>query len=147
LTVARALLPSLDLAGWLVTGDAQYCQRDLSETVTDAGGEYLWAVKEHQPTLLEAITTLFAVPPPGERSRRVVRRGRHGDREEVRTLLASVALNDYLDWPALGQVCRVERQVTRTGVTRHEVAFAVTSLARRGRTGTAAPSLAGTRAD
>ena len=35
--------------------------------------------------------------------------GRHGDRWERRRLWASTALNDYLDWPGLAQVCCVER--------------------------------------
>jgi predicted transposase YbfD/YdcC len=126
--VARALLTELSLGGWVVTGDAQYCQRDVSETVVAAGGAYLWSVKENQPTLLEAITTLFALPPPGEAFAQVVSRSRHGDRQEVRRLLCSTALTGYLDWPHLGQVCRIERAVTRKGQTRQEVGYAITSL-------------------
>jgi len=125
------LLGDLELAGWTVTGDAQYCQRDLSAAVVAAGGEYLWTVKENQPTVLEAIATLFARPPPGERIAEAVSRGRHGDRAEVRRLRCSAALVGYLDWPHLGQVCRIERAVTHKGRTRHEVGYAVTSLTPR----------------
>ena len=131
MTVARALLAGLDLAGWVVTGDAQYCQRDLSAAVVDAGGDYFWLVKENQPTALEAIATLFAAPPPGERIAETVSRTRHGDRREVRRLRCSTALGGYLDWPHLGQVCRIERAVTRQGRTRREVGYAVTSLTPR----------------
>lgn len=127
--MARALLAELDVGGWTVTGDAQYCQRDLSETITAAGGDYFWIVKENQPTLLEAITTLFRLPPAGESIAAVSRRNRHGDRHEIRRLGCSAALVGYLDWPALGQVCRIERQVTHKGRTRTEVGYAVTSLA------------------
>jgi predicted transposase YbfD/YdcC len=126
--VARALLAELDLAGWVLTGDAQYCQRDVSAAVVAAGGEYLWSVKANQPSLLEAITTLFTLPPPGERFAEVTSRTRHGDRQEVRRLQCSAALSAYLDWPALGQVCRIERTVRCKGRTRHEVGYAVTSL-------------------
>ena len=128
MTVARALLAELDVAGWTVTGDAQYCQRDLSEHIAAAGGAYLWTVKENQPTLLEAITTLFAWPPPGEAVAEATSRTRHGDRHEVRRLRCSAALAGYLDWPHLGQVCRVERWVRQKGRTRHEIGYAVTSL-------------------
>lgn len=127
MTVARALLATLALRGWTVTGDAQYCQRDLSEAVVAAGGDYLWAVKENQPSVREAIATLFALPPPGATFGRVVRHTRHGDRHEVRTLVCSDALVGYLDWPHIGQVCQLERVVTRRGQTSRELAWAITS--------------------
>ena len=113
----------------VVTGDAQFCQRDLSRRVVAGGGAYFWAVKDNQPDLLEAIVTLFASPPPGERFGRVVSRTRHGGRRESRLLLASTALTEYLDWPHLGQVCATIRQVTVNGQTCTETSYAVTSLA------------------
>jgi predicted transposase YbfD/YdcC len=131
LTVARALLAELDVAGWTVTGDALSCQRDLSAVVVAAGADYLWEVKENQPSLLDAITTLFALPPPGERFACVVRHTRHGNRQEVRRLLASPALTPYLDWPGVRQVCRVERTVTCRGQITSETAYAITSAAPR----------------
>lgn len=121
------MLADLALTGWVVTGDALYCQRDLSEALVRTGSGYLWAVKENQPTLLDAITTLFALPPPGEPLRQAVSHTRHGDRQEVRVLRCSAALTGYLDWPGLGQVCRIERQVTHHGETRRETAYAITS--------------------
>jgi hypothetical protein len=57
---ALRLLQDLVLKGRLVTGDAMFCQRDLSQQVIDAGGHYLWFVKENQPTLLRDIQTAFA---------------------------------------------------------------------------------------
>jgi len=63
--VARALLPTLDPRGRVVTGAAQFCQRDLSRAVGERGGAYLWVVKDNQPDLRDAITTLFALPHPG----------------------------------------------------------------------------------
>ena len=51
-------------------------------------------------------------------------------RSEQRRLCASTELVGYSDWPGLGQVLCMERRVTdrRTGVTREERAYAVTSL-------------------
>jgi predicted transposase YbfD/YdcC len=131
LTVARSLLADLAVTGWTVTGDALYCQRDLSAALVAAGGGYLWEVKENQPRLLEAITTLFALPPAGERFATTVSRTHHGDRQEERTLRCSAALTGYLDWPGLGQVCRVDRAVTRRGRTTTETAYALTSATPR----------------
>jgi len=112
----------------VVTGDAQFCQVGLSRQVVQQGGYYLWAVKENQPTLREEIATLFADPPPGERFGEAVRFGRHGDRHERRALRASAALNGYVRWPHVGQVCALERTITRRGHTTRETAYAITSL-------------------
>lgn len=57
---ALRLLEGLVLGGRLITGDALFCQRDLSRQVLDAGGHYLWVVKENQPTLLADIGAAFA---------------------------------------------------------------------------------------
>jgi len=122
------VLRRLDVRNLVVTGDAQFCQVALSRLVVRRGGHYLWAVKGNQPGLLDDLRTLFADPPPGERFAQAVASGRHGDRHERRALRASAALNDYLRWPHVGQVCTIERTVTRTGRTTVETGYAVTSL-------------------
>lgn len=126
LAVAPELLRGLELGGVVVTGDALYAQRELCKQIVEAGGEYVFTVKANQPTLMEDIATLFNDPPvkPVE----AVLRGCRGNRQEVRKLQASVALNEYSDWPHLAQVCRIEREVTVKGQTKREVAYAVTSL-------------------
>ena len=43
---------------------------------------------------------------------------------------ASTRLAEHLDWPGLGQVCRLERTTTRKGKTTVEVQHAITSLHR-----------------
>jgi predicted transposase YbfD/YdcC len=128
LTVAPALLAQLELKGHLVTGDALYAQRALSRQVVDQCGEYFWVVKANQPSLQEAIALLFTQPPWGEEFGVACQGDRHGDRREERRLWSSTALNDYLDWPHLGQVCCIQRTRTRQGVTRGEPNYAVTSL-------------------
>ena len=54
----------------------------------------------------------------------------HG-RLEVRTLTTSSQLNDFLDWPFLQQVFKLERTITisKTNKTRQETIYGVTSLA------------------
>lgn len=124
--MAPELLGSIDLHGVVVTGDALYTQRELCQEIVAGGGEYLFVVKGNQPTLREDIATLFADPPVPPAV--AVQRNRHGDRQEVRKLEASTALDEYSDRPHLAQVCRIERAVTRKGQTKVEVAYAVTSL-------------------
>lgn len=57
--VAPQLLEGLVLEGRLITGDAMFCHRELAQQILDQGGEYLWAVKDNQPTLLHDLQTAF----------------------------------------------------------------------------------------
>ena len=76
----------------------------------------------------EAVSLLFEQPPWGESFAYTCQEGRRGDRWERRRLWASAALNDYLGWPGLGQVCCVERTRRHKGRDTVERAYAITSL-------------------
>jgi predicted transposase YbfD/YdcC len=128
LTVAPELLAQLELKGRVVTGDALYAQKALSCQVVEQGGDYFWVVKDNQPRLKADLALLFEEPPWGEELATFVEYGKHGGRVEIRQLWASTALNDYLDWPYVRQVCCVERSVTLRGVTQQETSYAITSL-------------------
>lgn len=128
LTVVPDLLAGLPLAGRVVTGDALYCQRNLCAQIVAAGGDYVVVVKENQATLSDDIAYVFAAPPADAVITLAVQRDRHGDRREVRRLWATMALADYLDWPGVGQVCRVERQWLQHGQLHQDVRFLVTSV-------------------
>ena len=126
--MASGLLAELDLRERVVTGDALYAQRDLSRRVLEQGGDYFWALKDNQPSVKEAVSLLFEQPPWGERFGEACQEGRHGDRWESRRLWTSTALNEYLDWPGLAQVCCVERTRRHKGKETVERAYAITSL-------------------
>lgn len=51
-------------------------------------------------------------------------------RLEQRRLLASTALNDYVDFPSVAQLCRFEREITalKSAKQRRESVFAITRL-------------------
>lgn len=53
----------------------------------------------------------------------------HG-RAEVRTLTTTTWLNDYLDWPRVGQALRLVRERRVKGRTTVEVVYGITSLSR-----------------
>ena len=63
IVVVPTLLAQLDLQGRVVVGDAMQTQRAVSVQIVEAGGDYLWFVKENQPTLLGEIAALVAPPP------------------------------------------------------------------------------------
>lgn len=59
ITAIPVLLEMLSLEQSLVTIDAMGCQKKIAQTIICRGADYLLAVKENQPTLYEAIHTLF----------------------------------------------------------------------------------------
>jgi predicted transposase YbfD/YdcC len=56
----QALLERLDIGGSTVMADAAHCQKKTVETIRAKGGDYLLTLKENQPKLHEAISSLFA---------------------------------------------------------------------------------------
>jgi DDE family transposase len=83
---ALRLLDGVALRGRVVTGDALFCQRDLSQQILDAGGHFLWFVKENQPTLFNDIEAAFAPPVDGAFSPSAAADlgGGDGDRDDPR---------------------------------------------------------------
>jgi predicted transposase YbfD/YdcC len=135
--VAPALVQALDLRGKIVAADALHTQRALSAQILAAEGEYLWRVKDNQPTLRADIADLFTgddrtaegghVPRDWRRARQVTKG--HG-RREIRQMTVSSELKGYSDWPGLEQVFRLEREriTSKSGKHQREVAYGLTSL-------------------
>jgi predicted transposase YbfD/YdcC len=136
IVAAPTVLRQLDLTGVLLSGDAMFTQRALSIQIVEAGGDYLWMVKDNQPTLRNDIELLFApeyvragwsAPPVDFTTARTIECG-HG-RIEERILTASSLLAQYSDWPYLAQVFKLEYRTTElcTGKVMHAVRYGVTS--------------------
>ena len=96
ITAAPRVLSALDVRGKVVTGDAIFAQRALSVQIVEAGGDYLWTVKENQPQLYQDIATLFEREScvtgfaPARKDLRTIERVEKGHgRVERRTLTAS----------------------------------------------------------
>jgi predicted transposase YbfD/YdcC len=136
-SAAPRLLKCLDLRGKIVTGDAMHAQRELSAQIVEAGGEYVWSIKDNQPDLRQDIETLFQPEAtvkgfsPGTkdfRSAETIEKG-HG-RIERRRLTVSKELKGYLDWPGAEQVFKLERHFVRVadGHVTDQTAYGITSL-------------------
>lgn len=140
IVAAPHLLAAIDLRECVVTGDAMFTQRDLCEQIVLGGGDYVFPAKGNQAHLQQAIADVFmpaAVsaahhPIPLPESHAQTLSIGHG-RIEQRYLTVSSQLNDYLDWPHLGQVFRLQRVIQRqkTGKITYQVVFGVTSLSAR----------------
>jgi predicted transposase YbfD/YdcC len=125
--MAIPLLEAIDLHGKDLTADALLTQRKLAEyLVHERQAHYHFTVKGNQPTLQQDLTLLFqhrqdpdfvALSPP-----------EHG-RIETRRIWCSTALNDYLDFPQVGQAFLIEREtlVKKTGKRSLDIALGLTS--------------------
>lgn len=137
---AAKLLKLVDLREKVVMGDAMHTQRAISIQIVEAGGDYIWFAKGNQPQLQEDIRLWFEPDPdpiPGQgrlpKDFETVKETRKGHgRLEERTLTVSSQLNDFLKWPYLQQVFRLERRFlsTQTGELHEQVVYGLTSLSR-----------------
>jgi len=62
LQAAHTLVAAMSLEGAVLTGDAAFAQRDLCRAVVEGGGDYVFTVKDNQPTLRQAIELAFDPP-------------------------------------------------------------------------------------
>lgn len=120
------LLESLDIAGKTITADALLTQRKLAHHLIERNADYVFTVKGNQPTLHDDIRLIFAgrATPDFTESLTLA----HG-RIEQRSIWTSTRLNDYLDFPGVGQVFVIERLTIEktTGATSSETVYGVTS--------------------
>lgn len=140
IVAAPRLLKMVDLRGKIVTGDALLAQRELSKQIVEAGGHYIWTVKENQASLLADIAALFtieegqtALKPMVNDFRSVVSTDKEHGRLEQRQLTSSSMLAGQVDWPYLKQVFKIECEVEILSTSKRtsEVSYGITSLSRQ----------------
>ena len=137
IVVAPKLLQCLDLRHKVVIGDAMHTQRQISIQIVEAGGDYVWRVKDNQANTRQAIEQLFApeksVPGlgcPAMDFQSAHTSEKQAGRIETRQITVSSLMNEYLDWPYLGQVFKLERRFVTlaTGEVETELQYGLTSL-------------------
>jgi predicted transposase YbfD/YdcC len=137
---APIVLKSIDLRGKVVMGDALHTQRPVSIQIVESGGEYIWFAKGNQPQMEENIRLWFEPDPqpiPGmsylPKDFETARQSNKGhSRLETRTITVSSQLKDFLEWPYLEQVFKLERRSVshKTGEIHEQIVFGFTSLSR-----------------
>jgi len=121
-----ALLELLDVKGMTVTADAMHTQRDTAKRVTEAGGNYVLALKGNQETLHDDVRLHMADPENAEKMLRFrdVDKG-HG---RIETREAAVChdvgtLQDLHYWPGLQAVGKVTATRENKGERSTETRF------------------------
>lgn len=121
-----SVLDTIDIAGKTISADALLTQHKLANYLVERQAHYHFTVKGNQRKLQEDIALLFLnrgtphhvdVSPPD-----------HG-RVETRRIWCSTALNAFLDFPHVGQVFMIEREVLhkKSGDLTTELALGITS--------------------
>ena len=103
-------------------------QRTLATYLLERNAHYLFTVKNNQPTLLLDIALQFATKANSKPDFAEQPTLAHG-RIEQRAIWTTTALNDYVNFPGVGQVFMLRRTRLNkaTGRTSIETAYGVTS--------------------
>ena len=131
ITVIPKLLAALELSGTVVTIDAMGCQTAIAEKIVEKKADYILAVKENQPLLLDDIQDSFRMLTADTVAEEID--CGHG-RVERRTcaLLGDLSLLDKpLSWRGLRSLVRIqaERFHKASGKTERETRYYISSLA------------------
>jgi len=106
--IAIPLLDAISIKGKTITADALLTQRDFARyLVEEREADYHFTVKGNQKNILEDISFYFDNCDQ-EPDYTTVDGLDHG-RVETRKIWVSTALNEYLDFPYVGQIFKVER--------------------------------------
>lgn len=137
ITAAPRLLNCLDLRNKIVCGDAMFTQRGLSVQITAQGGDFIWFVKDNQHQLHADVEQFFVPPrkakgwfsPQLSQETAQSTQKAHG-RVEKRKLILMQDETEFIDWPCLEQVFKLERTVIHggTGEISVETVYGITSL-------------------
>jgi predicted transposase YbfD/YdcC len=137
ITAMPQLLELLDLRQKTVTTDAMGCQKEIAQVIKEHKGDYVFAVKDNQPTLHAETQAAFAAAessPTSSHRKYTTEDSDHG-RHECRTVQV-LAAAEYLSKPVLSAwlglltLVMVIRVVTcqATGVVTTEVSYFISSL-------------------
>ncbi len=105
----QPLLANLDIKDTVVTADALHTQRETARyLVEDKGADYVFTVKDNQPTLRQDIEMLHLEAGPAQHTTLDKAHGRIEQRE----IWTSTVLNEYLNFPFVQQVFCIKRTTT-----------------------------------
>ena len=130
-TVIPLLKTLTDITGLTITADALLTQRGLANYLLGRGADYLFTVKGNQPNLqrdihLQLHESIAQSAPDFATETPKPKHGRH----ERRSIWTSTELNHYANFPGVGQVFAVRREIVevKSGKRRSETVYGVTSL-------------------
>ena len=126
---AKRLLNKVDLEKKIISGDAIFAQQELSRTVVEKGGAYLWKLRANQGKIYDLAKSHFVAQTDKYLSRATSIEKGHG-RIDAREILTSFRIVGEIEFPHLQQVFRITRQSeqVKTGKISNQTIYGITSL-------------------
>lgn len=130
ITAIPELLDALLIEGSIITIDAMGCQKEIAKKIRSKKAEYILAVKENQPELIDDIRDSFKMLKPEQ----VIQQLDFGHgRIETRTcsIISDLSLLEKPTlWKSLSTLIRMEseRYIKSTGETQKETRYYISSL-------------------
>lgn len=124
--IFRELINILDISGAMVVADALHCKKKSAEKVIEEKGDYLFVVKDNEPTLREDIE--FYVQ--NEELEQCTQKELNGGRIEKRTAYTTTNI-DWLEgkekWKNLSTIGAIHTEFTKNGETSSEWHYYISS--------------------
>lgn len=105
ITAIPELLKLLEIKGAIVSIDAMGCQKEVAKTIIEQGADYLLAVKGNQPSLHEAVQSLFTDFRNSKADNLKIEKNRSRFEARACQLLNAKGLaKEFPEWPSLKMV-------------------------------------------
>ena len=127
--VFQEMLTYLDVEGKTVTADAMHCQRETCRRINQRKGDYLFGLKENQPSLFADVRLFFADQSnknEWERSQTVEKNAGRIEKRICRKIRDISWLKEH-KWPGLQSVFSIERIVDARGHHSRETSYYISS--------------------
>lgn len=128
LVLAPLVLERVTIKDNVITADALHAQRAFCQQVTDSGGGYVIVVKGNQERLQEDLKLFFENPPFKTQIDSYQTLEKSKGRVEKRIVWMSNDLTEYLDWPGLTHVFKVQRDRSDKQGKSSEIVYGIASL-------------------
>ena len=130
ITAIPALLEALFLEGATITIDAMGCQKNIVEKIVEKKADYVLALKENHPTLLEEVTLSFKEKPCHEFYETLDYGHGRIEKRKCSIIKDLGFVFDKESWKNLHTIVRIDSQRTlkKTGEIQQETRYYISSL-------------------
>jgi len=126
---AKRLLEKAAIENKIISGDAIFAQKEISKTVVEKGGEYLWKLRANQGKIYETAKNHFKQMTDKYLGKSASLDKGHG-RIEERKIITSFRITGKIEFPYAAQVFRIAKKstVVKTGKVSNQTIYGITSL-------------------
>jgi predicted transposase YbfD/YdcC len=129
ISAGKRLLAQANLSGKIISGDAIFAQTELSRTVIEKGGDYLWKLRANQGNIYKLAVEHFEQGADKYLAKAESVDKGHG-RIDERFLVTSFRVAGQIEFPYLEQVFRITRrsEEVKSGKVSEQTIYGITSL-------------------